>query len=339
MNLTAHSTTLRLARCLIGRDHFLIDLGGVASIQQSNVVTQIPTAEQPVGRLDTKQGTIPVYSMAFLLSGEFAPVSLRAYCLIVNRNGRRWGLMVDQIQQSFELPHDRLMPLPSDLQNAWCLGAALLAEQGAPSGQTNSPAQQTQQLLLVLNPAAFDGQAELKVGCRSRSDASDRLSTIPSTQSVSSVRQLVLFDLSSHRGQTARTALALNAAQVMEITGPQSIASLPMAPQGVLGLIEWRGHAVPLLNLSTRLGLPDHVATRLTRIVIVRRPFSDDHIAFLAPSSIRTHLLLKNQTTRRDDLNPDTDRFFGAFAIGNETLLVPDLDQIFTSHGNTVAAV
>jgi DNA-binding NarL/FixJ family response regulator len=158
-----------------------------------------------------------------------------------------------------------------------------------------------------------------------------------SSQSVTSVRQLVLFDLLQATASTERTCLALNVAQVQEITGPQSIASLPHAPTGVLGLIAWRGRAVPLLNLSATLGLPDHVAARLTRVVIVRRPLSDDHIAFVAPSAIRTQLLGKNQTTRRDDLCLDADRFFGAFTIGQETLLVPNLDQVFARGLSSIA--
>lgn len=337
------SATFRVARCTVGRDKYFIDLGGVASIQQSNVVTQLPTADQPVGRLETAQGPIPVYSLSNLLSDDFQPLTARAYCLIIHRNGQRWGLMVDQIQQSTELSHDQLLPLPHDLHANWCLGAALTnaSETNANSGAA--------QLLLVINPAAIDGQSPLAFGTRShvRQNVSHLsntprsgergydglpLTSIKLSQPSAAVRQLVLFDLATNNSFTERTCLALNAAQVQEITGPQAIARLPHAPTGVLGLIAWRGQAVPLLNLSATLGLPDHVGTRLTRVVIARRPLSEDYIAFVAPSAIRTQLLGKNQTTRRDDLKVDESRFFGAFATGKEILLVPNLDAIFTNH-------
>lgn len=337
MNPVTSSGTLRVARCSVGRDKYFIDLGGVASIQQSNVVTQLPTAEQRVGRLDTAQGPIPVYSLSNLLNDDFQPLTARAYCLIIQRKGQRWGLMVDQIQQSTELSHDQLRPLPQDLFADWCLGAALTN-----AADTNAEAAQ---LLLVINPVAIDGQSPLKFCTRrdnrpnashisnitrsgERGNDGQSLTSFALPQTVNSVRQLVLFDLTPTSGSTERTCLALNAAQVQEITGPQSIARLPHAPTGVLGLIAWRGQAVPLLNLSSSLGLPDHVPTRLTRVVIARRPLSEDYIAFVAPSAIRTQLLGKNQTTRRDDLNLDESRFFGAYSSGDETLLVPDLDQV-----------
>ena len=337
------SNNFRVARCTVGRDKYFIDLGGVASIQQSNVVTQLPTAHQPVGRLDTAQGPIPVYSLSNLLSDDFQSLTVRAYCLIIHRNGQRWGLMVDQIQQSTELTHDQLLPLPHDLHANWCLGAALT---NASDTNANSGAAQ---LLLVINPAAIDGQSPLAFGTRSyvrqnvgrlsntprsgeRGYEAAPLTSFELSQPSTAVRQLVLFELATNNSFTERTWLALNAAQVQEITGPQAIARLPHAPTGVLGLIAWRGQAVPLLNLSATLGLPDHVGTRLTRVVIARRPFSEDYIAFIAPSAIRTQLLGKNQTTRRDDLNIDESRFFGAFATSKEILLVPNLDAIFTNH-------
>lgn len=315
-----NTTSLRVARCSIGHEKYFVDLGGVASIQQSNVVRQLPTAEQPIGQLDTAQGPIPVFSLSLLLHGEFQTLSSRAYCLIIHRDGRRWGLMVDHIQQSTELTDDRLMRLPHDLHADWCVGAALSDE----SVPTND-----RRILLVLNPAAIDGQSPLTFS--TRATAADRATEFVASRTVTSVRQLLLFELARETDSAARTSLAFNSAQVMEISGSRSVTPLPHAPTGVLGLIEWRGRSVPLLNLSTTLGLPEHTSSRLTRFVIVRRAQSDEFIAFVAPSTIRTQVLEQNQTTRRNDLNLDESRFFGAFSIGDETLLVPNLDRILSA--------
>ena len=215
------------------------------------------------------------------------------------------------------------------------------------------------QLLLVINPTAIDGQSPLTFGTRSqarqnvgastsvasanfprsgeRGHEGEQFTHFATSQSVTSVRQLVLFDLALTNDITERTSLALNAAQVQEITGPQPIAPIPHAPAGVLGLIAWRGRAIPLLNLSTTLGLPEHVAARLTRVVIARRPLSEDYIAFVAPSTIRTQRLGQKQTTRRHDLKLDESLFCGAFTSGKETLLVPDFDQVLAHCGSSTA--
>ena len=353
----------RVARCTAGGRDYFIELSGVASIQQSNVVAHLPTAAAPEGHIETAQGTIPVYSVAHLLSGsaagQFVECSLRSYCLIVSHHGRRWGLMVVGIQRATELPAASLLSLPSDLSSDWCLGAAdptpladVLSTQTEPDA-ANSQVAATSSLLLVLNPVAMDGTKPLILRARRETSAPAADSPIGLAATVaeqrSTIRQLVLFDLNHQVDQGRRVCVALNAAQVAEVTGLQPIVELPLAPHGVLGLIHWRGRAVPVLNLaesfgtvvedSTTSGSHRESASIVLRIAIVRRPQSDDHIAFVTSSNIRTQTLDGTPSQSRPELAANSPLLLGVFDRNHETLLIPDLNELLRVARSTSVAM
>ena len=71
---------------------------------------------------------------------------------------------------------------------------------------------------------------------------------------------------------------ALDAAGIVEILPLVTMTPVPLAPPGVAGLFDYRGAAVPAIDLSAlTLGRP---AQRLlsTRIVLVRYPGADGHL-------------------------------------------------------------
>ncbi len=56
---------------------------------------------------------------------------------------------------------------------------------------------------------------------------------------------------------------------VREILDVRPIAKLPHAPKFLLGMIDVRGAAYPIVDLRTKLGLPSVELTNATRIIIV----------------------------------------------------------------------
>ncbi|AZY48522.1 chemotaxis protein CheW [Bordetella avium] len=91
---------------------------------------------------------------------------------------------------------------------------------------------------------------------------------------------------------------ALDCALVVEVLGPAPIKQLPGTPVWVLGLLDYRGHPLPVVDVSAAAG--EGAAPRLTstRIVVVR-PFGQESARLLG-------LLLEGVT---DTLRLDPDRF------------------------------
>jgi purine-binding chemotaxis protein CheW len=57
--------------------------------------------------------------------------------------------------------------------------------------------------------------------------------------------------------------------RVKEIANPLTVVALPKAPPAVVGVADYRGDVVPVIDLAVRFGLPGTVATRRTKWIIV----------------------------------------------------------------------
>ncbi len=69
-----------------------------------------------------------------------------------------------------------------------------------------------------------------------------------------------------------RETFALPVETVREILDMCEISKLPNAPQQLLGMIDVRGTAVPVIDLRTKFGLPRIDATSSTRILVLEVP-------------------------------------------------------------------
>lgn len=67
---------------------------------------------------------------------------------------------------------------------------------------------------------------------------------------------------------------AIGVDAVQEILDLRPMAALPNAPSFMLGIIDVRGRAVPVIGLREKLGLPAGAASEHTRIVVAEIPVS-----------------------------------------------------------------
>jgi purine-binding chemotaxis protein CheW len=62
---------------------------------------------------------------------------------------------------------------------------------------------------------------------------------------------------------------AVAIARVKEIANPLDVVSLPHAPRAILGVADYRGEVLPVVDLRIRFGLPQAAATRRTKWIVV----------------------------------------------------------------------
>lgn len=62
---------------------------------------------------------------------------------------------------------------------------------------------------------------------------------------------------------------AVAIAAVKEITNPLAVVALPHAPRSVVGVADFRGEVIPVVDLRSRFGLPAVPATRKTKWIVV----------------------------------------------------------------------
>ncbi|HEY8090604.1 MAG TPA: chemotaxis protein CheW [Polyangiaceae bacterium] len=62
---------------------------------------------------------------------------------------------------------------------------------------------------------------------------------------------------------------AVEIARVKEIANPLAVVALPHAPRSVVGVADYRGAVVPVVDLRARFGLPHAPPTRRTKWIVV----------------------------------------------------------------------
>jgi purine-binding chemotaxis protein CheW len=62
---------------------------------------------------------------------------------------------------------------------------------------------------------------------------------------------------------------AVEIARVREIANPLSLVPLPHAPRAVVGVADYRGAVIPVVDLRVRFGLPTSPSTRRTKWIVV----------------------------------------------------------------------
>jgi len=245
-----------------------------------------PSGHSPVGWLPGKEGDIPVFSLADQI-GRFSLASLPTEggggasqrIVVLNpppspsqaggsERGQPWALLVDRVSQVIRIPADRVVPLPPIVVNPsadYFKGVIKLDEQ----------------LILFLSPERLHPDASLSAGGPVRKAASPSPGPILSTRSptASAARQrrrhgqIVIFSIAElHPGERA-LSFGLSISQVPEILEPLPTVPVPAAPAFVLGLVNWRDRPVPVIDLTSRLGLAPEAnrsANGRTRLIIAR---------------------------------------------------------------------
>lgn len=83
-----------------------------------------------------------------------------------------------------------------------------------------------------------------------------------SAAAASATNQIVSFRL-------ANEEYGVDIMRVQEIILPGAITEMPEVPDYIRGLINLRGHVIPIVDLRTRFGLPVGDRTEHTRIIVV----------------------------------------------------------------------
>ncbi len=266
----------RFIRCLIGGVPFALPLARVAEV----VAIGTATATAPrgwIGTLARNERPVPIGDLAFLLGFPPAPLDrreVRALLLRANATDARYGVTVEAVPQVFAAGEARAERLPSIAMSANGLIGGTLVNAG--------------ELLLLLDADAIIGRlvtgitrgpdgriTELRALLRrggEREEASQARAGVPPAPLHDEQTALLLAPLATADGSgTFLPALPMR--WVQEVNPWQAARPVPHAPAAVSGMIVWRGHALPVLDLAQRLtGLPSDADTSTRRRLLIVGP-------------------------------------------------------------------
>ncbi len=310
-------------------------------------------------RREGAAGDIPVYSLAALLGLPETPgADGRGPILVVGGAGDRRGLQVDRVARAAGGPGEAPLALPEAVRAA-CGGrftAALPLDDGRlalviapdrlrPDGEAaeaavraagNGARGKGDAGVSGIYGAVASNGASFRAGSRSpRAAAPAPASAQPSTRRLGAV---ALFS-SDPDGRPGATLFGLSLAQVEEVLRAVPVTPVPGAADDLLGLVVWRGRAVPVVDLGRRFdprrpgaggpsGRSDAaVPGRLLVARAVRRP---EWIAFPVRADLRVEPLPLPSRAWADGPRISPLAALGVFELAAGTVVVPDVDRILT---------
>jgi chemotaxis signal transduction protein len=359
--------TLHVIRCNTAGEAYGLDMSWVRSIQRSDRLRRNPghhrgehaepsghspsasrrgehvepSGYDPVGWLPADEGTVPVFSLADLLGRPSKKSNALQRVVVLNpspfpspveeseretqTDGRGpWALLVDRVSQVIQVPADRIATLPPIVVNP---SAAYF----------ENVLKLDQELVLLLSPQGLHPQSPPSP----LSSPSPVLQSPPSSlQSKASGRgQIVVFSTAEPQPGEQILSFGLSISQVPEILSPLPLTSVPAAPDFVLGLVNWRDRPVPVVDLTTRLGLAASRPPGQTRLIIARDrglvPSSspgETNTGTLVGFPVRpaTRLLRLPIAHRLCRLSLPLDQSLtrGIVELENEVLVIPDVRTI-----------
>jgi purine-binding chemotaxis protein CheW len=131
-------------------------------------------------------------------------------------------------------------------------------------------------------------------------------------------------------------------ALVREILDYRQITKLPQAPSYVLGMIDVRGEAVPIIDLRAKLGLPSLAATQASRLIVANIPLDGRETAL----GLLVDCVFEVTELDRNDIDPPpnvggrwcADCIFGIGRRNGGFVVVFDLPRLLAGDDVALAA-
>lgn len=299
----------RFIRCIVGGAPFALPLARVAEV----VAIGTATATAPrgwIGTLARNERPVPIGDLTFLLGFPHAPLNrreVRALILRASADDTRYGVTIEAVPQVFDAGGTHAEPLPAVAMSAHGLVTETLTQDG--------------ELLLVLDADAIiarlmagitrgpDGRiTELRALLRrggERSEAFQPRAGNPPPPLHDEQAAILLGPLEAADG-SGTVVPALPMRSIQEVSPWQAVRPIPHAPDAVSGMIVWRGHALPVLDLAQRLtGLPNDTDAETRRRLLIVGPPGGAPRGALAVTAVRGLRTLQPATTGAQGSTPN----------------------------------
>lgn len=300
--------TRSVIRCRVGEETYALDMARVRGIHRTDRLTAGRGEQGLVGTLHGAEGPVPVYSLALRLGRPVRPPA-GPPAVVVIEGERRWGLLVDGVSQAAHVADEDFVALP-DLV--------------VPPGGGHFQGVVTRAPGLVL---ALDLDALAPGGGPGGARPARPALALPAPR-LGGASQLVIFATEAAAPGRRPWRFGLSVTQVAEVTEALPTVAVPGAAEFVFGLISWRDHPVPLIDLARRAGLGRTAAGPGGRVLVATTAARDELVAFPVEASIRTQRLPVAHVPSDRALPGDDGLTLGTFELNNETVSLLDLDGV-----------
>lgn len=307
---------LPLIRCEAGGGTYAMDVSWVRSIQRSDHLKRSEKADGQVGWVPGPKKRVPVFDLPARLGSPLRAATASGPIIVLDADPEPWGLQVDRVARLGVVAAADVLPLPA------------IADDPA-RGCYAGVVRRNGELLLYLSPERLHPQAETRSEPSAiNGDAEPKPAAgegAPPTPAHGPGR-VVLFSTSP----AGSPVFALSLTQIKEISLPRPLIRVPGSPAYLLGLTAWRRQAVPVVDLSLRLGAGASFFEGESRMLFARGARVPKLVAFPVRPDIHAETLPLPDRSSAGETPLDPSLVRGAFEFEENPLIVPDLDRLLT---------
>jgi chemotaxis signal transduction protein len=287
MDAPSGDSFLEIVGCADGGVSFGLEMACVRGVERADRLVRRAGPHGAVGVFSEGGSDRPVYRLADLLAPDgCAALEGASNLVVIHGEDGPFGLLVQDLWPVARVSKRSVFPLPASVA-------------GHCGSHFRGLLQLEDRLALWLAPQWLPNPGRRAMpadpGSLGNSEAWWRELGFkppePLGRSSPGAGRIVIFSPVDLPDRKRPLAFGLFASQVLEIVDPQSVIRLPEAPNYLLGLTLWRERAVPVIDLSLRLGLGSATPGPRTRLLIARASAGSEPVAFPIEPPIRVRRL------------------------------------------------
>ena len=133
---------------------------------------------------------------------------------------------------------------------------------------------------------------------------------------------------------------AINVFKTREVLDVNTITKVPQAPDYMLGVVNVRGNAIPVVDLRLRFGLPKAENSDNSRIIVIEINLNDE-IVVLGGLADSVHDVIELtpeeiQKTPTIGMHWHADLIIGMGQKNDDFIIILDIDEVFSSEDVTL---
>lgn len=319
------TTSLQFLRCRVHDHVYYIDMSSVRGLRQVDQLVPQAGEDGLVGWILLQEQQTPVYRFSTILQRETTVHAHLSKILLFKEQIAPWALLVDHVEGVLDVTSEDVYLLPHVARNpAADFFLGIVKHQN--------------RMYLIVSPEGLRPQYAASVHSSLASavslEAMYDLANIRASR-FGGVGKLFLFATSPERAITFGVSLS----QVVQVADPLPITPLPCAADYILGLVEWRGLPLPVLDLSKRMGNAPSMHGEHTRLLILRAVGGHSCIGVPIQPQVEIRTLPLDAPVSHRPVPLRRTLIRGQFALADTTLVIPDIDGVVTSEATLPTAL
>lgn len=300
------SLATNLVRLTIGRLSLGLDMGRVLGIERAERMKPLPDRPDLAGHLTNRAGDWPVLDLASRFGIDRKRDQRAAQIVLTAIAGERYGLLVDRTAPVPRSAATDVCPVPQSLARRGMFYDGVLVVDGAP--------------LLLFNPDRLSETVDLFA-------PDDEPRSPISRKSITRTDRMIILGQFEYPLPGGRiVGFGLPIACIAELIEAPMGTPVPGTAEHVRELSEWRGRALPILDLSIWCGLPVPAAGN-RRALVIRTPHAEA-VGLLVGHGVRIVPLPMPSVPARRTITLHEDRVLGVFDTNEQTVVIPNLAML-----------